>query len=78
MRIGEIHLDHLLIAFVLSNDILQICDGPSGVSRFVIDVIDNTLFEDMDLLFALVLGCVVDFAKGSGTGLLINGHDLVS
>jgi hypothetical protein len=32
----------------------------------------------MDLLFALVLGCVVDFAKGSGTGLLINGHDLAS
>jgi hypothetical protein len=78
MRIGEIHLDHLLIAFVLGDDILQICDGPSGVSRFVIDVIDNTLFEDMVLLFTLVLGCIVDFTKGSGTGLLINRHDLAS
>src|ERR1700722_7721905 len=76
MCVGEIDLqDMLRLVLVIGNDFLQDLDSPTGERRLVFDRICDALLEDMNLLLALVLGSVVDFAKRGCTRLLINRHD---
>ena len=64
--VSPIELEHLLIAFIFGDD-------PRTIRHH-----QQHLLRAQDLPFALILDCVVDFRKGSGTGMSIDGHDLAS